>query len=76
LSNPAQAKASKNYICSCGCGKKILIGQQVVVHMGDFYAVGHYFSEDRCEATVPMPAPVWSPQTAPREPMQMELQLF
>jgi len=70
LSNPAQAKASKNYICSCGCGEKILCGQQVVVHMGDFYSPGHYFPQPEYD-----PPPTIH-KTIQTEPEQLELQLF
>lgn len=74
MSNPAKAKASKNYVCSCGCGEKVLIGQQVVVHMGDFYSPGHYVPIEK-QSHDPVPKfPVYNHTEI--EPEQCELQLF
>lgn len=74
MSKPATAKASKKYTCSCGCGEKILIGQKVIVHMGDFYSPGHYIP---IEEQHPEPVPKFPVYTqTDMEPEQLELQLF
>lgn len=74
MSKPANAKASKNYVCSCGCEEKISIGHPVIVHMGDFYSPGHYVSIEEQRPEPVRKIPVYT--HTEYEPEQCELQLF